>query len=129
MRCAPALARRATLHAAVRAAAPCCPGRAREHRGAAARRRIGWVSFWAQLALAVVSSVVIFFTVTTSSDPARPARRRRRPARPRRLPLRPPLRAQALRAMRGLPGGARTPACAPAVLFRTAGIRRAMPRG
>ncbi|KAK9826797.1 hypothetical protein WJX81_001824 [Elliptochloris bilobata] len=30
-------------------------------------RQISWISFWSQLALAVVSSVVIFFTVTTST--------------------------------------------------------------
>ena len=30
-------------------------------------RRISWISFWSQLALAVVSSVVIFFTVGTNT--------------------------------------------------------------
>ncbi|KAK9802558.1 hypothetical protein WJX73_002045 [Symbiochloris irregularis] len=30
-------------------------------------RRIGWISFWAQLALAVVSAVVIFFTLASNT--------------------------------------------------------------
>ena len=30
-------------------------------------RRIGWVSFWLQLALSIVSAIVLFFTATTAS--------------------------------------------------------------
>ena len=31
------------------------------------RRRIAWISFWGQLSLAIVSAVVVFFTMTASN--------------------------------------------------------------
>ena len=37
------------------------------HETCPLRRRIAWISFWGQLSLAIVSAVVVFFTMTASN--------------------------------------------------------------
>jgi len=56
------------------------PARAALMRATSAMRRYGWIAFWTQLTLSVVSGVILLFSVAFTSHVRRPAwcRERRR---------------------------------------------------